>query len=621
MKTYIHKSVVAVAAITLGLGSFIPTARAIDPVTSGFNPNKIIEDIVFADTGTFGGPEGVQKFLESKNSVLANTSPEFLIRLKEPSSTTLKQGLEDPQPALPRLRTAAELIWDASRQSGINPQVLIVTLQKEQGLITNHHDSSSEKLQRALDFAFGFNCPDSTGCSKNSLFPGFYYQLFGNFDAEGNRYLGAAKSLMKSFATPGGRGPSVNGVVAKVGDTIELSNTTDPYNVPAKQVVTLLNNATAALYRFTPHVFNGNYNFAKFFTEWFKYANGTLLKIGAENSVFIVQNGSRLLVPSFVSVNRGLDMSKVITVSSNELESYPPGKVYGPANNTVVLVEGSQQKYVFIDNVKYPASDFVISQRKLNTQPILAISGGEAQLFEQGSTLTPSEGTVIKAQNDSGIYLVEGGKLKLYSAQVFKQHNAASKVQILPDSEVASYPKQGFVAPTDGTLVKSNGSATVYIVEKGIKRPFSGEAFRSRGLSFKNLMTLTDDEVTSFPSGPFAEPGNRTFFRVAETGQLYIFKEGSKHAISAFVAKQRGITPDYTFGQGEAGGWSEGIAIAPKDNTVVKGDGDATIYLVVSGQLRPLTFEAFKRRGLAKKVTTLPQAEVDTYAKGELLEK
>ena len=34
-------------------------------------------------------------------------------------------------------------------------------------------------------------------------------------DTEGNRYLGAARSLMKSFTTPGGRGPSVGGAPAE----------------------------------------------------------------------------------------------------------------------------------------------------------------------------------------------------------------------------------------------------------------------------------------------------------------------------------------------------------------------------------------------------------------------
>lgn len=596
------------------------TALALDALP-GFNPNKIIEDKVFADTQTFVGPEGIQKFLESKGSILANTSPDFLVKLKEPTNVLLKQGLEDPQPSLGRLRTAAELIWDASKQSGINPQVLLVTLQKEQGLITNHQNDTPDRIQRALDFAFGFNCPDATGCSQNSLFPGFYFQLFGNFDTENNRYLGAAKSLMKSFNTPGGRGPAVNGIAAKVGDVVSIDNTTDPYNVPASQMVTIGNNATAALYRFTPHVFNGNYNFWKFFTEWFKYPNGTLIRVGQDQSIFIIQNGSRLLLPSFVAQNRGLDLTTAINVSPNELEDYPAGTVYGPADNTIVQVAGDVQKYVFINNIKHLASDFVLQQRKLDPTKVLTIQSSEAQLFQAGDVLTPTDGTVLKGQSDAGIYLVDGGKLKLFSEYTFKQRKVTN-VQVIADTEIASYTKQGFVAPLDNTLVKAKSNGTVYLIASGLKHPISGEVFKSRHFSYKSVVVLSDDEVNSLPLDGYAQPGDKTFFKVAGTGAQYIFKEGSKHAISSFVAKQRGISPDYTFTQDEASSWSDGIPVAPKDNALVKGSSDGTIYLVVKGQLRGLTATAFKARRLSlKKVVTLPQAEVDGYVKGEVLNK
>ena len=101
-----------------------------------------------------------------------------------------------------------------------------------------------------------------------------------------------------------------------------------------------------------------------------------------------------------------------------------------------------------------------------------------------------------------------------------------------------------------------------------------------------------------------------------------MFKEGTAHSISPFVAKQRGMTPDYAFSEEVAGQWPIGIPVPPRDGTIVKGDGDATVYLVVSGQLRPLTYKAYTNRKItAKKITILPQTEVDAYAKGGLIEK
>src|SRR6185295_4790472 len=92
---------------------------------SAFNPGLLIPDSAFSDVGTFGSAAGIQSFLELKGSVLANTSPDFLAKLNEPDTLT-KVGLEDPQPSLTRLRTAAELIYDGSTKWGLNPQVTLV---------------------------------------------------------------------------------------------------------------------------------------------------------------------------------------------------------------------------------------------------------------------------------------------------------------------------------------------------------------------------------------------------------------------------------------------------------------------------------------------------------------
>src|SRR3989338_6019054 len=176
-----------------------------------FDPNMLISDARFSDTAALGGAEGIQKFLEARGSVLANTSPEFVARLREPGDVGLKSRLPDPRPNLGRSRTAAELIFDAATGAGLNPQVVLVTLHKEQSLITGKF-ASTASLQRALDHSLGYGCPDEGGC--DDIFLGFYYQLFGNFDAAGNRYIGMPAALIRSFSfesggTRVGRGPMI----------------------------------------------------------------------------------------------------------------------------------------------------------------------------------------------------------------------------------------------------------------------------------------------------------------------------------------------------------------------------------------------------------------------------
>ncbi len=580
-----------------------------------FNPNLIIPDTTFADTQTFGGPEGIQKFLESKNSPLANTSPDFLTLLSEPNDPTFKQTLGDPNYQADHIRTAAELIWDASQASGLNPQVIVTTLQKEQGLITGGNNTTPDKIKRALDFAMGFACPDNAGCGQ--LFQGFYYQLFGNIDTEGNRYIGSAKSLMKSFSTPNGRGPTIAGSETQVGDSVTLDNSTGGYtNVTPQQTITLGDKATAALYRYTPHVFNGNYNFWHYFTSWFKYANGTLIKLLGDSSLYIIQDGQRDQVLDFVAQARKLDASSIITVSPTQLQDYPLGSLYGPADKTIIAVNG--KTYVFYDNIKHPASAFVLNQRKLDVTKAITVAEADADQFTAGTQLTPDDGTVLRGVTNSAAYLVQGGILRAFSDFTFKQMKAAKKLQAIPDAEIASYPKSGYVIPLDGTLVRGSHSNLAYLIDQGQKHALTQALFKNLGYSQSKVVALSDEEIGSYPVGATPTPKERTFFRTANSKDLYLFEDGARHYIPAFVAKQRYITPDYVFDDLLVAEWPNGIAIPPLDSTLVKADTDPTIYLVLNGQLRPITTDIFKNRGLSmKNVKTLPAADIDLLPKGD----
>lgn len=613
-------AVIIFSALSLQL---LPNAAyAQQAVLPGFNPNKLIDDKIFSDTNTFGGAAGIQKFLESKGSVLANTSPSFIAKLKEPASELLKQGLDDPGANAKNPRTAAELIWDVAQASGLNPQVIIVKLEKEQSLIRGRQGVDEATLQKALDRALGFGCPDSGGC--DNIFAGFYFQLFGNFDAQASRYLGAAKSLMKSFTTSGGRGPVINGLAAKVGDQITLDNTLGGYEgVPAQQTITLSNNATAALYRYTPHVFNGNYNFWRFFNEWFRYPNNTLIKLSKGKDLYVILNGMKQQVPTFVAKARGLNPSSAITVSKTEFESYQTEKLLGPADNTIAKVDGDSQLYVFINNVRHPASSFVISQRGLNPDNALTMTKEDAELFKPGDQLTPTPGTVLRGKTDTAVYLVgTDNNLQLFTEFTFNQYQAAKKMQLIEDAELATYPKKGFVPPLDGTIIRGEKGTTIYELSGGSKRAFTAELFKNRGLSFSKVAILPDDLVATYPDGGFAAPANLTWFAVTPGGGLYLYKEGERRYISPFVAKQRGITPDFFFDAALVSTWKEGAAVAPRDNTLVKGDKDGTVYTVIDGTLRPLTGTAFtNRRYSFKNVQTLPQVDVDKMAKGEVIVK
>lgn len=605
------------------LASPLNTALAADPVDRDFNPDKLIEDSAFKDEDSMGSAAAVQKFLESKKSVLANTSPSFIAQLKETSSSSLKSTLEDPNSSSSASRTAAELIWDAAQASGLNPQVILVTLQKEQSLITGRQNSTADQLQRALDFSMGFGCPDSQPCGE--LYKGFYFQLFGNVDSEGNRYLGAAKSLMKSFTTPGGRGPFYNGSVAKVGDTIVLNNTLGGYEgVEPQQRVTIRNHATAALYRYTPHVFNGNYNFWRYMDSWFGNSvgdaddddsddllpDGTVVK--ANRIYYMIDDGKYYEINSFVKDFRDISTSsrKVKSLTSRQLKDYDDGGLLGLADNTVI--KAGEQLYVFIDNKMYKASEAVLKQRGLSSSTAKSVEESDLADFQPALLLPPEEGTVLRGLKGPEVYIVENAQLRLVSALVFAQRNLAGKVQIVPDEELSLYQKGGFLAPLDGTMVKSPSDPTVSLIANRIKRPIpSLVVFKTYGKTFADIQTISDDELVAIPAGALAEPKDNTYYKVASTGELYVYRNASRHFIAAFVAQQRGITPDVTLEKSESDSWPEGEPIMPKDGTLIKSVSEPAVYIVEGERLKALSGADFKSRGLSfKNIMTLSASDV-----------
>ncbi|MGE5297951.1 MAG: hypothetical protein ACM3KM_02210 [Acidobacteriaceae bacterium] len=567
-------SLISLLALVLPL-LWTSTSLAQGTIDPGFDPGMLITDEAFGDVGTFGSAAGIQKFLEQRNSPLANTSPEFLPKLKEPDTLT-KVGLEDPRPNLDRLRTAAELIYDASTKHGLNPQVVLVILEKEQSLITGSFDADA--LQRRMDRALGFGCPDYEGC--DDIFLGFYRQLFGTFDSTNSRWLGAAASLMRSFKTEVdgvrvGRGPMVDSQnqvfgrpvirTARKGDTIVIDNTMGGYDgVVSSQTVTMKNFATAALYRYTPHVFNGNYNFWRLYHTWFKYPNGTVIKLNLDPTTYVIDNGTKRQFSALVAQQRKIKVDNIIVVSQTEFDSY------------------------------------------LTDKP-----------------MPPLDGTLIKGDADSTVYLIDNTKKRPISGAVFKQRKFSfASVITLPQAEVASYDQGAFISPLDKTLIVSDLNPTVYMIDSDLKRPITEEVFKARKLSFKNLMTLSDGEVKSLPTGPFVYPPDKVAIVLKGDTGIYWFRDNEKHFISAFVYKQRGVAnfQHLALGQEEFDSIPTAAPFPPKDGTVVKGDASTGIYVFENGLKRLLTLAAYKRMRTPK-ATVLPQAEVDNYATGDVVPK
>lgn len=605
---------------------------------NGFDPGNLISDERFADTATLGGAEGIQKFLEIKGSVLANTSLEFLSKLREPSDAGLKSRLPDPRPSLGRLRSAAELIYDAATSAGVNPQVVLVTLHKEQSLITGKY-ISEKSLQRAMDHALGFGCPDEGGCQD--IFLGFYYQLFGNFDSAGNRYIGMPASLARSFnfevgGVRVGRGPMVDAAncacgnsnrirIARKGDVITLENTQGPpNNAPASQVVTLSNFATTALYRYTPHVFNGNYNFWKFFTEWFKYPDGTLVQTSGDAKIYVIDNGLRRQISNFVITQRGLAPAAVISISSVEFAEFSQGDVMVP-NEGTILKNSQGQAFLIEQGTSKSLSTFVAAQRKLNLAGAAVVPDDEIASYPAGGRALPAEGTLVKSKDSPAVYIIASNEKRLLSAFVFKQRGYKfANILTAEPGELDSYPTGTMMPPLDGTLVKATEEPAVYYVGNGILSPVSYFVFTNSGFKFKDVMSVPKAELSTWSiSAKPLPPPSGLLVKGKNSPAVYYLESGVRRPVSyaVFVSSRYEFKNVITISDEEIGALELGDDLALPERALVKTSDAPTVYYLVDGVLRPLTFPAFQNRRLRfQDVVTVSPEEFAKYQVGAVVE-
>jgi len=199
-----------------------------------WNKSYIIDDNVFIRSSTMTQTQ-IQAFLVSKHSYLAG--------YKE----TRSNKIGTPERLQAKGKSASYIIKWVATEYGINPQVILITLQKEQSLVTN-----TGKNQYGLDWAMGYGVPDSGGRDYNKR--GFSRQVdWGVWQLKYN-YLGANNTPAEKFT----KATCANVSPYCKGRTITIDG-----------VRTYLGNgSTASLYRYTPH-FHGNQNFDYFYSLWF----------------------------------------------------------------------------------------------------------------------------------------------------------------------------------------------------------------------------------------------------------------------------------------------------------------------------------------------------------------
>ena len=235
----------------------VPLAAPTTPASAStdFNPGYIISDEKFFDASSMN-EASIASFIQREGSrCTSNCLKDFRQSTTSRPSDSYCNGYQGAGN-----ETAARIIEKTARSCGINPQVLLVLLEKEQTLITHASPSNTR-----YTIATGYACPDTAACDER--YYGFHNQVY----SAARQFKIYAEGRYFTYFAPG-RTWNVRW---------------HPDASCGSSPVYIQNTATSALYYYTPYQPNaaalnagpggtgdvcsayGNRNFSRFFNQWF----------------------------------------------------------------------------------------------------------------------------------------------------------------------------------------------------------------------------------------------------------------------------------------------------------------------------------------------------------------
>ncbi len=383
------------------------------------------------------------------------------------------------------LREAPEIIYTLSQKNKINPKFMLVLLQKEQSLIEDPHPSEGQ-----LNAATGYGCPDNSGC--NPRWKGFYRQV-------NSAYLQFRSYLDENYLYR-----------YKKNNTYIFNR----YHTKTKtiDIVTPLNNATAALYNYTPHVYYGNYNFWKIWNKYFPkkytyYPDGTLLREKGTTDIYLIDNNKKRLFKSKSAFLSRYSFDKVIDVNKNILDAYKNGKPIKYANYSL-LQTPDKTIYLLVDNkIRKISSNKVFKKIGFNKNEIIKVEKEEIKDYNIGNPITETDiyprGALLQDIKTGGVFFVKDGiKYPIWHKIIMEINFPNKKIIKATPKELAKYKKGAPVKLKDGELIKSVLDPRVFVISNGKKRPIANEeTFNELGYRWSDILTVNGRILEIHPTG------------------------------------------------------------------------------------------------------------------------
>ncbi len=423
--------------------------------TGEFNPNFIISDEEMQDASTMDR-EGIQVFLEENGSYLAHYK------------TVDAFGVE---------RLASDMIYRAAQEYDINPKYILVTLQKEQSLITNPSPD-----QRTLDWATGYAICDA--CSKEDP----KLQKNKGF----GKQVDSSAGIIRWYYDNAGKEPYIR----TQGVAITIDN----------QQVIPQSNATGFLYTYTPHI-HGNKNFWTLWQKWFSqlYPDGSLVKAEDDATVYLIVGNEKRAFKNFTALITRFDPELILTIPAAELANYTVGPAIS-LPNYAILRKGNSY-YLLDDNTLRPfKNQSVVRNLGFHPDEVIEVTAEDIVGYDIGETITSDSGKpqadIIKLLETGELYVVKDNTIRnIMSQEIFEANYRNATPRLISIAELGTYERADPILFKDGTLLGMKGSNRIYVMEEGKRRHIANEeVFLGLGYKWENVRWI--DEVSGLVHPP-----------------------------------------------------------------------------------------------------------------------
>ncbi len=402
-------------------------------VNAAFNQNQLIGDNTFSDSNSMSSAS-IDAFLNQFGNSCISTNSGFAAIL--PTGYSPAGGF-----TYGGYSTAGQVIAAAAQVYGINPKVLIVTLQKEQSLVTGGVNFCNNGDNNKYAAAVGYGCPDSgttysysgvslyrrngvvvstvgPTCVNSAAKAGFSQQViraawllrFGQQRSLGNTGWAVitgswdnSDDLTTCYA-----GPMTQGSFSRCRGNAPTFF--DGYTTIDGTAVHMNSGATAALYWYTPH-FNGNQNFYNIYTGWFgdpnsgcpNASNVTGATSGSKLMTYKIGGAPRLTFTQLNNTGSGCTELHSMNAGFQSwlLHSATAMNATDPATGTIVALQSPIDNQEGLVNVLYSGSNGNVEIHRMS--PNLLNFPGYYDVPTNLGGVTPTTGKFV-----SGDYLGRG---------------------------------------------------------------------------------------------------------------------------------------------------------------------------------------------------------------------